>query len=212
MPDFRGYPPRERPGADKPRVKDVVGLDLGQAADPTAIVVLRRTIETGKSPMFQVGHLERLPLNTPYPQVIRYVRGFVTDPALVDVELVLDFTGVGRPIYDAFLEYGLFPTGVTITSGDTQVRDDATTTWRIGKEVLVSHARKLFENQQLQIPRDMPEASALIDELLAFQASIMESGRWRYGARAGKHDDLVLALAIAAWRFSTGGGLTEWLD
>jgi hypothetical protein len=28
---------------------------------------------------------------------------------------------------------------------------------------------------------------------------VTDSGYWRFGARAGKHDDLVLALAIALW-------------
>jgi hypothetical protein len=37
-------------------------------------------------------------------------------------------------------------------------------------------------------------------------AEVTDSGYWRFGARAGKHDDLVLALAlaIALWQHSVG--------
>ncbi len=37
-----------------------------------------------------------------------------------------------------------------------------------------------------------------------FRASISESGYASFGARVGKHDDLVLALALAVW-WLTGG-------
>ena len=41
-----------------------------------------------------------------------------------------------------------------------------------------------------------------------------DSGYWRFGARSGKHDDLVLAVAIALWRAHgdtmSGGGVFEY--
>ena len=43
----------------------VIGVDLGQAQDPTALAVAE--VHT---PEIHVRHLERLPLGTPYPKVV----------------------------------------------------------------------------------------------------------------------------------------------
>jgi hypothetical protein len=88
-----------------------LGLDLGQASDPTAVAVLERRhlpgseeyeewgvvtpsmgrpghrtvrIRTGKTgPIaFACGHLERLRLNTPYPQVADHVIRLLDTPPL----------------------------------------------------------------------------------------------------------------------------------
>jgi hypothetical protein len=45
----------------------------------------------------------------------------------------------------------------------------------------------------------LPDAAVLAAELQDFRASISEAGFASFGARAGKQDDLVLALAIACW-------------
>jgi len=51
----------------------------------------------------------------------------------------------------------------------------------------------------LKIAKDLPEAQALVSELQDFQASFTPSGYVKFGARVGRHDDLVLACAIALW-------------
>ncbi len=71
----------------------IVGADIGQARDPTALGV----IETAADKL-QVRHLERLPLGTPYPQVVDRIADLVG--GLPGAELVVDATGVGRPIVD----------------------------------------------------------------------------------------------------------------
>lgn len=45
-----------------------IGVDLGQSRDPTAIAIVRKV-----DGVFQVGHLERIPLRTPYPGVVSHV-------------------------------------------------------------------------------------------------------------------------------------------
>ena len=46
-----------------------IGLDLGQACDRSALVVLEQTV--AKRPRhFAVRHLERFPQGTPYPKVV----------------------------------------------------------------------------------------------------------------------------------------------
>jgi hypothetical protein len=61
------------------------------------------------------------------------------------------------------------------------------------KLVLISHVQALLHAGHLKIQKDLKEAPALIGELQDFRAEVTDSGYWRFGARAGKHDDLVLA-------------------
>jgi len=43
----------------------------------------------------------------------------------------------------------------------------------------------------------IPDEPALVNELKAFDYEITPSGRMRYGAPEGMHDDCVMALALA---------------
>ena len=45
----------------------------------------------------------------------------------------------------------------------------------------------------------MAEAPTLVSELQDFRANFTDHGNTVFGARVGRHDDLVLAMAIAAW-------------
>jgi hypothetical protein len=77
---------------------------------------------TSPLPIFQVGHLERLPLGTPYPAIVAHVGRLLTKlPG--GPELVIDFTGVGRPIFDMFISSGISPIGVLITGGTAETHD-----------------------------------------------------------------------------------------
>ncbi len=61
----------------------------------------------------------------------------------------------------------------------------------------------LLHGGRLAIAEALPEASILTQELTNFKAQIGLSGHDSYGAgddwRSSNHDDLVLAVAIAAW-------------
>ena len=73
-----------------------IGVDPGQAVDPTAIAIVRRVGGFSDRPLFQVGHLERLPLGTPYPGVVWRVRQLLAQPVFRNLaEVVLDLTGGG---------------------------------------------------------------------------------------------------------------------
>jgi hypothetical protein len=54
-----------------------------------------------------------------------------------------------------------------------------------------------------------PEAETLVRELQDFRMEFTAAGHLTFNARSGKHDDLVLALAIAVWR-AYGGGNGSW--
>jgi hypothetical protein len=186
-----------------------IGVDLGQSRDPTAIAIVRKvrgeeTVSAcgiyrlpAPALAFQVGHLERLPLHTPYPGVVSHVlRLLAKFPD--ETELVIDHTGVGRPVFDLFETRGLSPIGVTITGGDTITHESMI--WRVPKMILVSQVQARLHDGRLKIQKELPDGKTLVDELQDFRAETNDNGYWRFGARSGKHDDLVLALAIALWR------------
>src|SRR5215472_13862886 len=157
-------------------------------------------------PIFQVGHLERLPLGTSYPAIVAHVGRLLTKlPGRP--ELVIDYTGVGRPVFDMFVYSGIYPTGVLITGGTTEARDGPTRS--VPMLTLVSRLQALLHEGRLKILRELSEAETLVRELQDFRAEFTAAGHLTFNARSGKHDDLVLALAIAVWR-AHGGGMAGW--
>lgn len=75
---------------------------------------------------FELRHLERLALGTPYPAQVAYVAELLARPPLIGdgTSLVVDSTGVGRAVFDLFKRGGLSPQGITITGGqDASYRD-----------------------------------------------------------------------------------------
>lgn len=203
----------------------VVAVDLGQSVDPTAIAVLevssRLTLEGpqcvtahdadllyaahARAPdqpgRIDVRHLERLPLRMSYPDQINYVASLLNRAPLdrLAPALVVDQTGVGRPVVDMFRHAGLYPEAVTITAGDGEGPGDGPHDHRVSKLRLVSRLQASLHAGTLRIAKELKEARALVEELQNFRATISEAGYARFGARSGQHDDLVLAVAIGAW-------------
>ena len=83
-----------------------LGVDLGQARDRTALVVLERTCgDAGTA--YHVRHIDRLAAGTPYPSQVSKVRTLLRHlEQLGSVSLVVDATGVGRPVVDMLREAG----------------------------------------------------------------------------------------------------------
>jgi hypothetical protein len=178
-----------------------LGLDLGQLQDYSALAVLERLGPTAAvtERRYHARHLERLPLNTPYPAIVKRVGALLnTSPLRGCTELVVDATGVGRPVIDMLKQAQLRPMAVTITAGDAVTREGAE--WHVPKRDLIGQLQVLLQTQRLVVADALPEAATLVRELLGYQMKITLAGHDTYGAwREGTHDDLVLALAIAAW-------------
>ena len=176
----------------------LIGLDLGQARDFTAITVLERS---GMS--YDVRHIERPKLHTSYPDIVKRVVEMFRTPALVgNVDLIVDATGVGRPVVDMLKDAELFPLhAVTITAGQTEAYRSETGGWMVPKRVLVSRMQVLFQEKRIRIARSIPEAQNLVRELENFKVKLSAAGHDSYEAawREGAHDDMVLAIALAAW-------------
>ena len=184
----------------------LLGVDLGQAQDFTALCILERssTHDDNDAPVYAARHLERLPIGTPYPVQVARVKA-LHDRLKAEgheVRLVVDQTGVGRPVVDMLREAQLSPIAITITGGDTVTREGSAV--RVPKRDLVSTVAILLQSERLKIAKGLPEAQTLVDELLAFKVSITTTGHDRYGNDVGMwrenpHDDLVLAVALATW-------------
>jgi hypothetical protein len=152
--------------------------------------------------IFQVGHLERVPLGTPYPGIVAHV-GRLLGKLPAGTELVIDYTGVGRPIFDMFTYAGISPLGVLITAGIAETWEGAICS--VPKLTLVSRLQALLHEGRLKILKELAEAETLVRELQEFRVEFTAAGHLTFNARSGKHDDLVLALAIAVWRAHGGG-------
>jgi hypothetical protein len=204
----------------------IVGLDIGKSVDPTAICILHHTI-TGlekytnylkkgfskqhRQEKFHVVYLERLPLHTPYPQQVHMVKSLLARPPLPErCPLIMDDTGCGRPIGDMFMEGGLRPKRVTITSG-LEVTQDGDS-WHVPKSYLISNMESRIHSKELQVALELREAGPLKEELCDFERHVSDSGRTSWGARVGKHDDIVLAVSLATWWAVRTAGPDCWVE
>jgi len=177
-----------------------IGCDLGQSIDPSALCILERIGENPGS-VFRCRFLKRFSLLTRYPTIVREVIQLCeTEPLRSsDTHLVLDGTGVGRAVCDLFFRADIRATIRAINiHGGNEVTNDGQ--WsNVPKRELVSVTQACLQSGRLQFAEKLPDLEILKSELQNFQVSISESGFDSYNARSGKHDDMVLALALALW-------------
>ena len=214
----------------------ILGVDLAQSSDYTAITVLEReTRDAGGTRIvidrtgsyhqggvhmyglprptavpttenhYQAQYLERLSKGTPYPAQVARIKQLSDElhkTTGTTPLLVVDQTGVGRPVVDMLRAASLKPVAVTITGGDAVSHDGLE--YRVPKRDLVSAVNVLLQSERLKIATGLPEAQTLTSELLAFKVSVSLKGHDSYGNDVGPwrenpHDDMVLAVALACW-------------
>lgn len=183
-----------------------VGVDLGQAADPTAVCVLEAWSQREEPTkpevyLYTVIHLMRYQLGMSYPAMVRDIGSLLQQPKLrgSNTELIIDETGVGRAVGDIFNQAGLKPIKVTITAGN----EEGQSGWgryMVPKQTLISRLDAAMHCEELFFSNELRESVTLEQELKDFSRHVSEAGRYSFAAREGKHDDLVLAVALALWR------------
>jgi len=125
-------------------------------------------------------------------------------PTLADapVEVVVDGTGVGRPVMDLLREAGIDAVAITIHGGDRVIRVHDRE-FRTPKRDLVGAVQSALQSRRLRAAAALPLWPTLKAELGNFKARISLNGHDSYGAgsdwRQNNHDDLVLALALGVW-------------
>jgi hypothetical protein len=183
----------------------VAGLDLGQAQDYSALVILEVAgdkswgggNETLPFEQIDVRHIERFPLQTKYQEVARLVEDRLRcTPA--PRYLSVDCTGVGAGVIEMLLH--LNPGRVIITGGNDVQFGDRPQEFRVPKRDLVGVLSVALQNGVLRIASGLPQAELLTGELANFRTKISISGHDTYEAwRTADHDDLVLATGIGIW-------------
>jgi hypothetical protein len=191
----------------------VIGLDLGQVKDYTALAVLKRTpidgaAATGRpAHLMTCNHLARWPLGSPYPRIVADVRELVGRPELGGMPtLTIDGTGVGRGIVAMFIAAGLAARVVPViitagTEGRSAPWGEGGLTGRwVPKIELVSAVQAALQSGRLKVVPSLPLADTLRQELLNFKIRVTLAGNETFEAhRQGVHDDLLLACAMACW-------------
>jgi hypothetical protein len=200
-----------------------LGLDLGQAQDYTAVVVVEQVRpsyrerdacwrnsaagppgpppEPRPKPRYHLRHVERFDLGTPYPEQARRVAALIgREPLAGNVTVTADETGVGRAVVDVMKEEGVRPlVPVSITAGDKVNRDRGR--YRVPKADLVATVQTLLQAERLKFAENLSLANVLTEELQKFRAKVTaKSGHVSFEHwRERDHDDVVLALALACW-------------
>lgn len=203
-----------------------VGLDIGQAADPSALVVLEKDdrLLEGADPFmsqavghYSIRHLQRWPLGTLYNKVTSDVVRLMNRPPLCPspphdprgATLVVDNTGVGRPIVEDLRHAlpGRSIVAVTISGGMMLKPHKVPGGWTVPKKDLAGVIQLCFGQNRLKAVKSKA-MDQLVKELRTFTIKVKAStGNESYESLTAKdHDDVVLALAMPLWLAECGGG------
>jgi hypothetical protein len=177
-----------------------IGLDIGQSQDATALAAVEHAADPDEREEYRLRHVQRFELGTSYPTVAEEVATLCRSEKLGgEVSLVVDATGVGRPIVEMLEELGLRPYSIWITGGDSVSRDGRE--FRVPKRELASTVQALLQAGGLRFAANLPFRDVLTDELQKFRAKInLDTGDASFEHwRERDTDDVVLALACALW-------------
>jgi|SRR5829696_2331232 len=189
----------------------VIGLDLGQKQDYTAVCVVEKHERSSSGvgedkPMLHLRHLERYALGTSYgdqmdqvAELVGKIKRQINRVYQPQPELIVDATGVGVGVVEMLKDRKLKYRAVSITGGITEGRSGGV--YHVPKRNLVSRAVAPFEGKRLKIARNMRLVPELVKELENFKVKVnLRTAHDAYEAwREAEHDDLVLALALACW-------------
>ncbi len=189
----------------------MVGLDLGQSRDYTAIAIVERSESKGgwdgvayawkKVAALRLRYLERMPLGTPYPEIVARVKEVVQHRELADrCTLVVDGTGVGRPVVDLLYDarLGCDVLAATMTCGEVERSSHGY--YGVPKRDLIAGLQVLLQQGKFQIAANLEHGPLLVKEMAEMEVRVTAAGREQYGTwREGQHDDLTFAVALACW-------------
>src|SRR6266566_4430457 len=157
---------------------------------------------------YTIRHIRRLALGTSYPDVALHLADMLCSPMfhLRDVRVLIDVTGVGRPVYDDLdreirlrkqgIWYGdgtfrtpnreemrsLILKPITFSHGEKYNRS----TGVLAKAYLVSRLQSLLQGGRVHGP-DTKEMKATVEELKVYEIKLDQDGKDTYGATVGKH-------------------------
>lgn len=210
----------------------VIGVELGRISDVTAIAVVESSTlpflrseeersrgwvsvrrvyqgpdgkEVREHPpgTFALRHLERISAGLSYPEIVGRVESL--ELLLKTPAIVLDATGVGKAAVELFRKSD-HVMAFTLTAGQQMTEDGRS--YRIPKRDVITSTQVLMQTGRLKLARSLPHAALLARELINFRFKLnQERSNDILDWREGPDDDLVLALAIAAYQAERQPGL-----
>jgi len=168
----------ENCGADH---KYAVGIDLAKARDFTAYCVIRKDVSPAR--LVEFGRLPHMDYTKQVEILAAIVERFGNPRAIVDAG------NAGAAVIELMRGRKMDVKEFTFTN-DSKAR-------------IVTDLCLAFEQRKLLLPkagRTLDENRAVHDlevELFNFEPTLLNSGKLRYEAAGGYHDDLVMALALA---------------
>ncbi len=191
-------------------ISRVVGLDLGRQDDYTALSIVDMVRPDAGPPEIHVRRMERV-RHQSYPAVVTRVASMLKDPALAGCPVIVDATGVGRAVVDMLREVATSVEALVITSG-REVTNLGPNEYHVPKNDLVAALQVLVASRRLKVSAADPLAAEFHKEMQSFGYEINDSGHKAFGGQGATHDDLVLSVAMAAWRLSIRKAGHAWLE
>jgi len=161
----------------------VAGIDWARYSDYTAVIAL--AVGESRSWVIGIDRFNRIGWDAQIARVADFLRRHRVVAALADS------TSIGDPLLEQ-LRSRLWESGT-----DVSVEGYGFT--NASKRDLIEHLALKFAHRSISIPAD----EQLLSELQYFEYELTDSGNVRMNAASGMHDDLVIALALAAYQSRT---------
>jgi len=161
----------------------VAGIDWARYSDYTALVAL--AVGSSHCRVIGIDRFNRIGWDSQIARVTEFLRSHRVTAALADS------TSIGDPLLEQ-LRARLWESGADICVEGYGFTNAS-------KRDLIEHLALKFARRSIAIPPD----GELIRELQYFEYELTDSGNVRLNAAPGVHDDLVIALALAAYQSRT---------
>jgi hypothetical protein len=157
------------PAAPDPNRRYAMGVDWAQSQDFTALIV----IEVDSRRVCEIDRFNQIGWDVQRGRLRAMAQRWRIS------EILAEHNSIGGPNIEQLQGEGLPVRAFTTTSQSKQ-------------DIMIA-LQLAFERGDIGIP----DNAVLIGELESYEATRLPSGRWRYAAPEGMHDDTVMALALA---------------
>lgn len=173
------------PVEPSPEYTYVLGVDLARSVDYTVLTVINATLK-------RVDYVERMANENRTSWSYQKEKILAVSKKYGEALTIVDSTGVGDPVVEDLMRMGCNVYHAETTGGVEKPGYKFSAT---SKENLVEKLKVAIELKLFTIPR----IPWLIRELERFECISLPSGKHRWQAKDGEHDDGVISLALAVW-------------
>lgn len=185
-----------------------LGVDLAQAQDNTALVVIHDEClpEWRTSQRQALGPRRRTIVfadkfrGVSYPDIMNHVvRTMAKQPLQGRTKLIIDASGLGRVVSDLLWEQSVDHIAMQMVAGQNWQRKGRYV--NVGKTFLLETLSMLFATGDLSFASDLPLRDDILAELATFELTATAAGNQviTQGRSGDHHGDLAIALAAAAF-------------